>query len=131
MKRDRSSLEGTWLVESSQCRCLPVRAVLELRTADKADAAMAVTWSDADEKAALTRRGGKVDADRVTFRFSTADGERHLLVASVHVAANGRRKLFGFVVSRNDREETGTGAWTANDVDPDAPPDEARPLYLD
>ncbi|MCB1055171.1 MAG: hypothetical protein KDD11_06615 [Acidobacteria bacterium] len=119
MESDRISALGDWRVDASQCRCLPVFSMLRLDRDDQGGIHLRVSWGDADQEAVLTRSGGKLETGRATFLFSTADGEQHLLVAAVHAEPRGRRRLFGFISSRRGREETGTGAWTAHDVDPD------------
>lgn len=121
-----SSALGEWLIETSHSRFLPPRAGLRLEP-DGDGFALAVTWKDADQLAMLRRGGGKLDLDkgRALLAFATPDGERHRFVAAVHVGEK-RRRLFGFVISGDEREETGTGAWTAVEEDPADDPPTAR-----
>lgn len=124
MGPNESSALGDWLIETSHCRFLPPRAGLHLEP-DGEGFTLVVTWKDADQLASLRRAGGKLDLaqGRAILAFATPDGEQHRFVAAVHRGPK-RRRLFGFVVSGDDREETGTGAWTAVEEDPtdDHPP---------
>jgi hypothetical protein len=115
--RQHSAL-GDWRIETSYSRFLPPKAGLSLESVGDGFA-LAVTWKDADQLATLRRSGGKLDPaqGRAEMSFATADGEHHRFIAAVHVGTK-RRRLFGFVVSGDEREETGTGAWTAIEEDP-------------
>lgn len=115
----RNSALGEWRIETSYSRFLPPNAGLRLESVGDGFG-LAVTWKDADQLATLRRSGGKLDLDhgRAELSFATADGEQHRFIAAVHRGTK-RRRLFGFVVSGDEREETGTGAWTAIEEDPD------------
>jgi hypothetical protein len=109
---------GDWRIETSHSRFLPSRAGLRLES-EGAGFALTVTWKDADQLAMLRRSGGLLDfaKGRASLVFATPDGEKHRFVAVLDTEAK-RRRLFGFIVSSNEREETGTGAWTAVEEDP-------------
>ncbi|MDY7095594.1 MAG: hypothetical protein SX243_21670 [Acidobacteriota bacterium] len=125
MKQEPRTLEGEWVIEASQCRCLPIRGGLKIFRNEHDQAVLQVTWRDIEQEAVFERTGGEIKSDRASFEFSTPDGAQHLLVAAIHHGPDGRSRAFGFVTSRGRKGETGTGAWTANDVDPTGDPSQA------